>query len=93
MSADYGIRLGQRMREVRETRGLSLGQVERASGGKFCAATVGSWERASREMTPERLAEYAQWLGVDIRRLLPDGWYPPGEKCAEGLGWPLREAS
>ena len=70
-STDYAKRAGQRMRAVRRERGLSLKHVEEASGGRFNSATIGCWERGGRVPTVERLAGYAQWLGVDILLLLP----------------------
>ena len=69
--ATYSARAGQRLRTVREQRGLSLAQVERASEGRFSAGRVGSWERAERHVSAEELARYAAWLGVPVRLLLP----------------------
>ncbi len=69
--ATYSARAGQRMRTVREQRGLSLAQVELASQGRFTVARVGSWERAERHVSAEDLARYADWLGVPLSLLLP----------------------
>lgn len=78
---DYARRTGARLRILRRQRGLSLLQVEQASCGQFRAATVGDWERGSqrgqRGQPVERLAEYARWLGVSMRLILPPG---PGQE-------------
>jgi transcriptional regulator with XRE-family HTH domain len=75
----YAVKVGQQMREVRHARGMSLKQVEQASLGQFDADSLAMWERGQRGMPVAKLAEYAQWLGVDIRLLLP-----PGE---DGAAW------
>jgi transcriptional regulator with XRE-family HTH domain len=70
-AASYAVQTGQRMRAVRVQRGLSLPGVEKASRGRFRAVTLGSYERGDRGMRVEDLADYARWLGVDVRLLLP----------------------
>ena len=67
----YARAAGERMRDVREARGLTLLHVEQASDGRFNRNTIGTWERASRDVAVERLTEYAAWLGVSIFLLLP----------------------
>jgi transcriptional regulator with XRE-family HTH domain len=71
MTGPYATAVGQRMREIREARGMTRPQVTRASRGQFDAQMLGSWERGDRGLYAEDLAAYAQWLGVDIRLLLP----------------------
>jgi len=67
----YARAAGERMRDIRQERGLTLLHVEQASDGRFNRNTLGSWERGSRDVAVERLAEYADWLGVSILVLLP----------------------
>jgi transcriptional regulator with XRE-family HTH domain len=74
----YAVETGKRMRAVREARGMTLAQVEKASDGRWLAISLGMWERGQRGIRVETLAGYAQWLGVDIRLLLP-----PGEGAGE----------
>jgi transcriptional regulator with XRE-family HTH domain len=91
VTGDYSRQVGVRLRAVREARGMSLSQVQRASGGQFRAEALGSWERAFRAIPVERFSAYADWLGVDARLLLPEDWAPPETRCARNLGWPLTE--
>ena len=74
----YAVQTGQLMRDVREARGMTLRDVEKASDGRWQALALGCWERGQRGIKVETLAGYAQWLGVDIRFLLP-----PGESAGE----------
>jgi hypothetical protein len=60
-----------RMRDVREARGLTLTGVQKASDGEFLAVVLSSYERGDRKCTVTWLARYAQWLGIDVRDLLP----------------------
>jgi transcriptional regulator with XRE-family HTH domain len=74
--SDYAVRVGSRLRAVRQLTGLSLAAVEARSGGRWDTAVIGAWERASRPASVEHLAEYAAFLGIPVRALLPD--------CPEG---------
>ncbi|OHV46667.1 DNA-binding protein [Parafrankia soli] len=74
---DYAERLGQRIRAVRTQQGLPLGAVEEKSGGRFNGITVGSYERADRMITVERLSELAEFFGVPVQALTEEGGTAP----------------
>jgi transcriptional regulator with XRE-family HTH domain len=86
----YAIATGERLRHVRQVLGYTLKAVEDKSGGEFPAVTVGSWERASRDVSIERLTQYAQFLGVSIIVLLPGE--PEGAARRWRLSVPARAA-
>jgi transcriptional regulator with XRE-family HTH domain len=69
----YAKALGQRLRAIRMQQGLSLHGVEEKSEGRWKAVVVGSYERGDRAVTVQRLAELAEFYGVPISELLPDG--------------------
>jgi transcriptional regulator with XRE-family HTH domain len=69
----YAKALGQRLRAIRLQQGLSLHGVEEKSDGRWKAVVVGSYERGDRAVTVQRLAELADFYGVPIAELLPDG--------------------
>ena len=71
MSQPYAVALGARLRAVRRERGMSLQQVEHASGGRWTVIAVGSWERADRAVTVAKLAGLAEFYGVATEELLP----------------------
>jgi len=73
MASDYGRALGARLRAIRTQKGLSLHGVEDKSGGRWKAVVVGSYERGDRAVTVQKLAELADFYGVPVGELLPDG--------------------
>jgi len=70
---DYAKALGARLRAIRTQQGLSLHGVEDKSEGRWKAVVVGSYERGDRAVTVQRLAELAEFYGVPVGELLPDG--------------------
>jgi transcriptional regulator with XRE-family HTH domain len=70
---DYAKALGSRLRAIRTQQGLSLHGVEEKSRGRWKAVVVGSYERGDRAVTVQRLAELAEFYGVPINELLPEG--------------------
>jgi transcriptional regulator with XRE-family HTH domain len=70
---DYAKALGARLRSIRTQQGLSLHGVEEKSRGRWKAVVVGSYERGDRAVTVQRLAELAEFYGVPIQELLPEG--------------------
>jgi len=70
---DYAKALGGRLRAIRTQQGLSLHGVEEKSQGRWKAVVVGSYERGDRAVTVQRLAELADFYGVPVSELLPDG--------------------
>ncbi len=73
MSSDYARALGARLRAIRTQQGLSLHGVEERSGGRWKAVVVGSYERGDRAVTVHKLAELADFYGVPVAELLPEG--------------------
>ncbi|MBS3942125.1 MAG: transcriptional regulator [Actinobacteria bacterium] len=67
----YTREVGERLRQVRIDRGLSLQDVERRSDGRWKAAVVGSYERGDRNITATRLLELAEFYGVAPGAVLP----------------------
>jgi transcriptional regulator with XRE-family HTH domain len=68
--------VGERLRRLRNDRGMSLQDVERDSGGRWKAAVVGSYERGDRNISATRLLELAEFYGVSPREVLPGGERP-----------------
>ena len=73
MASDYARALGARLRSIRQQQGLSLHGVEEKSHGRWKAVVVGSYERGDRAVTVQRLAELADFYGVPVSELLPEG--------------------
>src|SRR5687768_18550116 len=70
---DYAKALGGKLRAIRQQQGLSLHGVEQKSGGRWKAVVVGSYERGDRAVTVQRLSELADFYGVPVNELLPEG--------------------
>jgi transcriptional regulator with XRE-family HTH domain len=70
---DYAKALGARLRAIRTQQGLSLHGVEEKSQGRWKAVVVGSYERGDRAVTVQRLSELAEFYGVPVTELLPEG--------------------
>lgn len=66
--------LGEALREVRTSLGMTLADVERKSGGRWHPTVVGSYERAQRRAPWVTVVELAEWYGVPAASLLPD-WH------------------
>jgi transcriptional regulator with XRE-family HTH domain len=58
-------------------KGMSLHDVQEASGGKWKAAVVGAYERGDRNVTVARLSELAGFYGVPLAEVLPDNGSGP----------------
>ncbi len=71
--SDYAKALGARLRAIRTQQGLSLHGVEEKSHGRWKAVVVGSYERGDRAVTVQRLSELADFYGVPVAELLPEG--------------------
>jgi transcriptional regulator with XRE-family HTH domain len=70
---EYAKSLGSRLRAIRTQQGLSLHGVEEKSRGRWKAVVVGSYERGDRAVTVQRLHELADFYGVPVSELLPEG--------------------
>ena len=71
--SEYGKALGAKLRAIRTQQGLSLHGVEDKSQGRWKAVVVGSYERGDRAVTVQRLSELAEFYGVPLAELLPEG--------------------
>lgn len=72
MSRDYSKELGDRLRGIRQQKGMSLQDVQHASEGRWKAAVVGAYERGDRNVTVARLSELADFYGVPVSELIPE---------------------
>jgi transcriptional regulator with XRE-family HTH domain len=70
-NVDYARALGERLRNIRVQKGMSLQDVQQASKGKWKAAVVGAYERGDRNVTVARLSELADFYGVPVSEILP----------------------
>lgn len=69
---DYNAKVGERLRSIRQQRGMSLQDVHRATEGEFKAAVLGAYERGERSLSLPRLRRLAACYGVPINQLLPE---------------------
>lgn len=77
-ASDYARALGEKLRRIRQQKGMSLHDVQQDSNGKWKAAVIGAYERGDRNVTVGRLAELADFYDVPISEILPeDGSSPP----------------
>jgi len=64
--------LGRVLRRARVRRGLTLRQMEAASGGRFKPSSIAGYERGERSISVERFCRLASFYGVDPGRLLTE---------------------
>ncbi len=69
---DYNERVGERLRSIRQQRGMSLQDVHKATDGEFKAAVLGAYERGERSLSLPRLRRLAACYGVPINQPLPE---------------------
>jgi transcriptional regulator with XRE-family HTH domain len=62
--------VGQRLRAIRRSRGWTLEEVERRSGGRWSASAIGAYERGFRNLSLPRLRAVAAFYDVPIGVLL-----------------------
>ena len=71
--ADYTERfsaeLGARLRRARESRGMSLADVQKASGGRWAAQALRTYEVAERGLKVEEFEALARFYGLDPGQL------------------------
>lgn len=91
--SDYAKSLGARLRAIRTQQGLSLHGVEEKSQGRWKAVVVGSYERGDRAVTVQRLSELADFYGVPVNELLPEGHATPANEPAARLIIDLEQLS
>jgi transcriptional regulator with XRE-family HTH domain len=90
---EYAKALGARLRAIRTQQGLSLHGVEEKSEGRWKAVVVGSYERGDRAVTVQRLAELADFYGVPVGELLPEGASTPANEPAPRIVIDLEQLS
>ena len=91
--SDYAKALGGRLRAIRTQQGLSLHGVEEKSQGRWKAVVVGSYERGDRAVTVQRLSELADFYGVPVSELLPEGAATPTAEPASRIVIDLEQLS
>ena len=80
--SEYAKALGAKLRGIRQQQGLSLHGVEQKSIGRWKAVVVGSYERGDRAVTVQKLAELAEFYGIPVGELLPEGRLSSGSEAA-----------
>ncbi len=68
--ARHAVRLGERLRHVRQQQGLSLHDVEAMSDGDLKASVVGAYERGERTISITRLERLADFYRIQVGELL-----------------------
>jgi transcriptional regulator with XRE-family HTH domain len=75
--ATYSGRIGIRLRELREKKGLSVEQfrdaIQTATGREFSVYTIYTWERATRDLPLDLIPVVARILGFEKAT----SWLPP----------------
>jgi transcriptional regulator with XRE-family HTH domain len=70
-AAAYRRQLGQRIRQIRQQRGLSLHEVEDRTGEEFKSSVLGAYERGERSLSVGRLMRLAAFYEVPVDQMLP----------------------
>ena len=67
----YARLVGERLRQIRQQKKLSLSEVESATNQEFKASVMGAYERGERMISVPRLERLANFYGVTVDQLLP----------------------
>ena len=67
----YARLVGERLRQIRQQKKLSLSEVESATNQEFKASDMGAYERGERMISVPRLERLANFYGVTVDQLLP----------------------
>ena len=70
-SSPYTRLVGERLRNIRRQKNLSLQEVDSTSAHEFKASVLGAYERGERALSVPRLERLAKFYGVSIDQLLP----------------------
>ncbi len=84
----YAEQVGERLRNVRLQKELSLHDVEVRSGSEFKASVLGAYERGERSISVNRLQRLAMFYVVPVDSLLPRLGPDPSGAAAWALGLP-----
>ena len=82
----YAEQVGERLRNIRLQKGLSLHDVEERSSKEFKASVLGAYERGERSISVPRLQRLAIFYGVPVDHLLPRLGPEVSEAAAAGGG-------
>ncbi|WP_127599992.1 helix-turn-helix domain-containing protein [Nitratireductor alexandrii] len=84
--ADRRVRMGERLREIRHERGLTLAEVAKSS--RLAVSTVSKVERGLMALTYDRFSQLADGLGVDVSALFSEHGerFRPGEVAVSRIG-------
>jgi transcriptional regulator with XRE-family HTH domain len=82
--ASYAEQVGERLRNIRLQKGLSLHDVEERSSKEFKASVLGAYERGERSISVPRLQRLAIFYGVPVDHLLPRLGPEASEAAAAG---------
>lgn len=82
---ELGRAIGDRIRDVRRAKGLSLLEVEELSEGEFKASVLGAYERGERSISVTRLLRLADVYDVNPAELLPLGRVSEGPPLVVNL--------
>jgi transcriptional regulator with XRE-family HTH domain len=85
----YAELVGEKLRRMRQERGLSLQEVCARSGGAFVVSTLSAYERGKRSLSLERLSELAAIYGQSPTSVLDLDSDSGSRRPATG-GSPLR---
>jgi transcriptional regulator with XRE-family HTH domain len=66
----YAELVGEKLRRLRQDRGMSLQEVCDRSGGSFVVSTLSAYERGKRSLSLERLLELSDIYGISPSTLL-----------------------
>src|ERR1044072_7398842 len=69
--ASYAEQVGERLRNIRLQKGLSLHDVEERSGKEFKASVLGAYERGERSISVPRLQRLPIFSGAPVTPLRP----------------------
>jgi transcriptional regulator with XRE-family HTH domain len=67
----YARLVGERLRQIRQQKKLSLSEVENSTNLEFKASVMGAYERGERMISVPRLERLASFYGVTVDQLLP----------------------
>jgi len=67
----YARLVGERLRQIRQQKKLSLSEVENSTNLEFKASVMGAYERGERMISVPRLERLANFYGVTVDQLLP----------------------
>ena len=67
----YARLVGDRLRQIRQQKKLSLSEVESSTNHEFKASVMGAYERGERMISVPRLERLAHFYGVTVDQLLP----------------------